>query len=87
MVSRLNRRGQRPAPAWAWLGTGTVVAPIGMVWPTWHRGGTWCGVTGTVATNGMVPIVRTWLSPVGFNPDHGQEMSVARKWSGGKIVW
>ena len=87
MVSRLNRRGQRLAPAWVWLGTGTVVAPIGMVWPTGHQGGNWFGVTGTGATNGMVPIVRTWLSPVRFNPDHGQEMSVARKWSSGKTVW
>ena len=87
MVSSLHWRGQRLAPAWAWLGTGTVVAPIGMVWPTWYRGWNWLGVTGTGTTNGMAPIVRTWLSPVGFNPDHGQEMSVARKWSSGKTVW
>ena len=44
MVSSLRRRGQCLAPAWAWPGTGTVVAPIGMVWPTWHRGGTRLGV-------------------------------------------
>ena len=41
MVSRLHWRGQRLAPAWVWLGTGTVVAPIGMVWanraPWWDR--------------------------------------------------
>ena len=33
MVSRLRGRGQRLAPAWVWPGTGTVVAPIGTVWP------------------------------------------------------
>ena len=27
----------------------------------------------------MAPIVRTWLSPVGFNPDHGQEISVGEE--------
>ena len=41
MVSRLHWRGQRRAPAWAWPGTGTVVAPIGMVGPNlaprWDR--------------------------------------------------
>ena len=76
MVASLRGRGQRLAPAWAWLGTDTVVAPIGTVWPNqapwWDlawRGQHW-------DRNGMVPTVWTWRAPVGFNPDHGQEMSV-----------
>ena len=57
------------------VGATVPAPPIGRVWPTWHQGGNWFGVA-NIAHNGMVPIVRTWLAPVGFDPDHGQEMSM-----------